>query len=100
MDATKKFLIERLLKEGKISKDDAIVLEREEQKDVVFITPQPANPFINPLPVITPKPYKQSGWIEEELDRRARIAENCACNPANGGSGMCGCTLTGPIITC
>jgi hypothetical protein len=95
MDATKKFLIERLLKEGKISKDDAIVLEREEQKDVVFITPQPANPFLK-----TPaQPYKQRSWIDEELDRRAKIAENCPCNPANGGSGMCGCTLTGPIIT-
>ena len=92
MDATKEFLIKKLLKEGKITQDDAIVLGREELKPIEYITPTPTNPFLN-------KPERQKTWIEMEMDNRARIAQNCACNPANGGSGMCGCTLTGPIIT-
>jgi hypothetical protein len=99
MDKTKEILIKKLLKEGKITKDDAIVLEREE-KGIEFLTPNTPNKFLNPEPIITPKPYKQSSWIEKELDRRANIAQTCGCNPANGGSGVCGCTLTGPLITC
>lgn len=100
MDATKEHLIKKLLKEGKITKDDAIVLGREEEKGTEYLTPQPpANPF-SPFPPITPQPYKQRSWIDEELDRRAKIAENCGCNPAKGGSGICGCSSTGPIITC
>jgi hypothetical protein len=91
MDKTKEFLIKKLLKEGKISKDDANVLKREE-KVIEYLTPPPDNPFIV-------QPQKQKSWIEMELENRARIAENCACNPRNGGSGICGCTLVGPIIT-
>lgn len=94
MDLTKELLIEKLLRDGKISKDDAHVLKREE-KVVEYITPPPANPFLKEFINIKPK-----SWIEQEMDNRARIAENCGCNPANGGSGVCGCTLTGPIITC
>jgi hypothetical protein len=26
--------------------------------------------------------------------------KNCQCNPANGGSGICNCTLSGVKITC
>jgi hypothetical protein len=93
-DKTKELLIKKLLDEGKITKDDAIVLGREE-KVIEYITPPPVNPFIKDFSA----PFKPKSWIDEELDRRARIAENCGCNPANGGSGVCGCTLTGPIIT-
>lgn len=25
---------------------------------------------------------------------------NCPCRPENGGSGVCGCTLGGPSVTC
>lgn len=91
MDITKEMLIEKLLKEGKITRDDANVLKREE-KVIEYI---PAPPVFN-------QPYKfqrSKTWIETEMENRQRIAENCGCNPANGGSGMCGCTLTGPIIT-
>lgn len=28
------------------------------------------------------------------------IARSCPCNPANGGSGICGCVLSGLRITC
>jgi len=95
MDKTKERLIDKLLKEGKINQDDAYVLRREES-GVVYLTPPQPNPFIKEFPAIK----KQNDWITNELNRRADIAANCACNPANGGSGVCGCVLTGPIITC
>lgn len=28
------------------------------------------------------------------------LTKNCPCRPENGGSGICGCTLSGPKITC
>lgn len=37
----------------------------------------------------TPQP---TGW--------GRDTSTCPCNPLNGGSGVCGCTLSGPTITC
>ena len=92
MDATKEFLIEKLLKEGKITKDDANVLRRGER--VIDYIREPPHQY--PFPEI----MKPKSWIEQEMDNRARIVENCGCNPANGGSGVCGCTLSGPIITC
>lgn len=27
-------------------------------------------------------------------------AKTCPCRPENGGSGVCGCTLGGPKVTC
>lgn len=89
MDLTKELLIEKLLREGKISKDDANVLKREEK--VVEYIPTPPPVF---------QPQKPKSWLEQEMDNRARIAENCPCNPANGGSGVCGCVLTGPVVIC
>jgi hypothetical protein len=103
MDKSKEYLIEKLLKEGKISQDDAYLLRREE-KGVVYLTPPEPNRFIKQVPGIypaqQPNPYKQNDWITDEMNRRAKIAENCPCNPANGGSGLCGCTLASPVITC
>lgn len=92
MDQTKEYLIEKLLKEGKITQDDAYVL-RKEEKELVYLTPPLPNPFIKRYP------HDPNDWIIAELDRRQKIIENCGCNPANGGSGVCGCTLTGPVIT-
>lgn len=89
MNLTKELLIEKLLREGKISKDDANVLKREEKAIEYLPYPPPITPIV---------PQKPKSWIEQEMDNRARIAENCPCNPANGGSGLCGCVLTGPII--
>jgi hypothetical protein len=97
MDASKEGLIQRLLKEGKISQDDAYLL-RKEQQPVQYIPAPPANPYA--FPAIKKFTNPNRDWMDAELDRRARIAENCGCNPANGGSGICGCTLTGPVITC
>lgn len=95
MDATKEHLIKKLLKEGKISEDDANVLRRKEEMEVQYIPTPPINPF----PPIGQQPYKKQDWITDELNKRARIAASCGCNPANGGSGVCGCVLTGSF-TC
>lgn len=38
------------------------------------------------LPVDTDAPYDRT--------------RNCPCRPENGGSGVCGCTLGGPQVTC
>lgn len=37
------------------------------------------------------------------LDTRPRLVDTrptCPCRPENGGSGVCGCVLGGPRITC
>ena len=44
---------------------------------------------MDPLPRTMPLP---KAWT----DRTA----GCPCRPENGGSGVCGCTLSGPQITC
>lgn len=94
MDSSKEALIQRLLKEGKISQDEFYLLSRKE----IEYVPQPP---VSPFPPIRkyPQQYPQMDWIEQEMSKRQRIADNCSCNPANGGSGVCGCVLTGPIIT-
>jgi hypothetical protein len=94
MDASKESLIQRLQKEGKITQDEAYLLRREKQKEIEYI---PGN---NGFPPIRKFRSTQDDWMENEMEKRQRIAENCSCNPAKGGSGICGCTLTGPIITC
>ena len=30
----------------------------------------------------------------------ADATRGCPCRPENGGSGVCGCTLSGPRVTC
>lgn len=90
-------LISRLIEKGEITEDEAKILRGGEVviiKEHDFARPDDVNPF----PPLTPTP--QQDWINAELQRRANIAKNCGCNPANGGSGICGCVLTGPIITC
>lgn len=98
----KEVLIDRLLENNDINADEAMELRREEIQfiPIPHIIPQePYNPYpqpLYPLPQISP----QQRWMNEELDRRAKIVERCGCNPANGGSGMCGCTMGGMVIIC
>jgi hypothetical protein len=103
MDLSKEGLIQRLLKEGKITQDEAYLLRRKEKEIEYIPTPNP-NDIIHPvLPKIGKKPTwidPRQQWINDEMDKRMKHVENCACNPANGGSGMCGCTLGSPLITC
>lgn len=37
---------------------------------------------------------------EELVGWPTAFAESCPCNPMNGGSGVCGCIMGGPQITC
>lgn len=102
MDASKEALLQRLLKDGKITQDEFYLLSR---KEIEYVPQPPVVPFpqigkkLTPVVPFPNNPNTQP-WMEAEMERRQRIAENCGCNPANGGSGICGCVLTGPIITC
>lgn len=94
MDVSREALIQRLLKDGKISQDEFYLLSRRE---IEYVPQPPVSPF-PPIKKVYPTTIPKS-WMEAEMERRQQIAENCGCNPANGGSGICGCTLTGPILT-
>lgn len=94
MDASKEGLIQRLLKAGKITQDEAYLLSR---KEIEYIPQPPVSPF---PPIGRKGLNSQQTWMDHEMERRNNIAKNCSCNPENGGSGICGCVLTGPIITC
>jgi hypothetical protein len=41
-------------------------------------------------------PQVQTFVSKHPEDRTA----NCPCRPENGGSGVCGCILSGPTVTC
>lgn len=53
------------------------------------------------------KPVRKALMIQEALKTETVIlfnnvktlCEHCSCNPKNGGSGMCNCTLACPKIT-
>ena len=38
--------------------------------------------------------------LQAILDGRSNATSGCPCRPENGGSGVCGCTLAGPQVTC
>jgi hypothetical protein len=35
--------------------------------------------------------YRQLDYRQEQARKAAEYVLNCPCNPANGGSGICGC---------
>ena len=43
---------------------------------------------------------KRLGQPRIPLPRSEFDPSNCPCNPARGGSGICGCIMAGPTITC
>lgn len=47
-----------------------------------------------------PQPYGTGTW-PYAFTQTGGVShvDQCACNPKNGGSGICGCTLGGPTIT-
>src|SRR5690242_16118696 len=98
MDTSKEALLQRLLNDGKITQDEFYLLSR---KEIEYIPqPTPITPIGFPPVGRRSVPFPNPDWMQREMDNRQRIAQNCGCNPANGGSGICGCVLTGPIITC
>lgn len=42
---------------------------------------------------------KAGAWVPPNLRPVDRTA-SCPCRPENGGSGVCGCVLGGPKVTC
>lgn len=82
----KELIIDRLLENKDITLEEAAELSKEEILPITY--PQPIN---NPL--------GSDDWATREMNRRIQYAENCPCNPKNGGSGICGCTLANPFIT-
>lgn len=97
----KEIIIDRLLEEETITPLEAAELLKEDYKvpQLPYIPAIPQQPYMPsyPSPMRVQEDWKLK-WINQEMDRRARIADACPCNPKNGGSGMCGCVLTGPII--
>lgn len=103
----KQLIVDKLLEEKKINEFEAAELLKEDipQLPYVQIIPQqpykpfPQQPYMPsyPFPIPVQEDWKQK-WANEEMNRRARIADACSCNPKNGGSGICGCVLTGQII--
>lgn len=75
-------LIIRLIKENKITEEEALILM---QKDYVFVP--------NSFPAAEPKfPNLPLTYIDPPINKQIHF-EQCGCNPKNGGSGICGCTL-------
>jgi hypothetical protein len=90
-------LIEQLLSENRISyleasilKEEGITFKNNQKNDFVFPEYKLNNPVYNDPKI---------KFANDELERRANVIKNCSCNPSNGGSGMCGCSLTTLIIT-
>lgn len=93
MDSSKELLLQRLLKDEKITQDEYYLLNH---KDIEYILQSPVNPI--DFPPVGRQSLPNSDWMQKEFDNRQRIAENCGCNPANGGNGICFCILTGMVI--
>lgn len=102
----KETIIDRLLELKAITPMEAVELLKDDYKyphvPVLPITPipMPQQPAIPQYPMFPQQQDWRQKWVNEELDRRAKYVENCPCNPKNGGSGMCGCTMSGSIIMC
>lgn len=39
-------------------------------------------------------------WVRVPIDQTVDRTASCPCRPENGGSGICGCVLSGARITC
>lgn len=92
---TKQIIVERLLKENKITIAEAVVLLKEiiiERLTDVKPTTNPAiprppfktSPYIAPNPLIPQNPYKD--WYD-----LTNPTKYCSCRIENGGNGVCYC---------
>lgn len=79
---TKAQIVERLLENKSITAAEAVILLQENQS-------QPHIPYINPF---INSPYITDG---EEM---VPYGTYCSCNPANGGSGLCGCIMGNQLV--
>jgi hypothetical protein len=116
MTVEKQAIIQRLFEKEMITLEEVMILSATEKEFIPVpyqvpqqpVFPQPQQP-IYPQPYTPPSyppqyppsyPNPMDQWAQDEMKRRAEIADRCPCNPKNGGSGICGCTLTGPVIYC
>jgi hypothetical protein len=44
--------------------------------------------------------YEKLDLAQAQARRRAEYIARCPCNPANGGSGICGCVIPGDGVWC
>lgn len=88
---TKAKIVERLLGEGNITAEEAVILLTEKTVEVREID---RNPFIGPgvFPTV-PYPFEINGD-----DDMVPYGEICSCNPKNGGSGICGCVMGNTMV--
>lgn len=117
MKPEKNEIIQRLFNEKIITLEEVMILSESEKEfvPVPYPAPAPAPIFPQPQQPIYPQPYTPPSyppqypqtypnpmdkWAQDEMQRRMEIADRCPCNPKNGGSGICGCVLTGPVIYC
>jgi hypothetical protein len=77
----KEALIIRLIKENKITEEEALILI---QKDYVFVP--------NILPAAEPKFQPFVFQPNSPINKQTHF-DQCSCNPKNGGSGICGCNM-------
>ncbi len=92
----KQLIIDRLLKTNYITPEEAEILCEENYEFIPYIPNLPELQIEEYYPIQPPN--FPNIWMNEELERRMNYAKNCQCNPANGGSGMCGCTMASPVI--
>lgn len=55
---------------------------------------------VNPSPISEKPDFPFEGYRPYEYFKidNNKVCENCGCNPKNGGSGNCNCTLATPTI--
>ncbi len=90
----KEKIIKKLLRKKAITKKEAAILLAE-KKPIEYVPYVPYTPP-QPFKMIDVEPYVPSIPLPYSQDR----FETCGCNPKNGGSGICNCTLSSPVIYC
>jgi hypothetical protein len=92
--SNKELIIKRLLEKKSITEDEAVILLKKEIVEVVKEVPAP-EPFDPFMPMGPAQPfYQRPPFLPYIKDNRKKsFFETCPCNPANGGDGLCGCTM-------
>lgn len=62
--------------------------------NAIWFDTVPPRPDVPAMPSY-PLNYRLTNYRDKEDQIRS-----CPCNPANGGSGICGCIMSNPTITC
>lgn len=90
---TRSEIVQRLLDEKQITAAEAVILLQE----TVIQKPWDNNQIIGPGP-FAPPDYPNPWDIICEEDEMVPYGNICSCNPANGGSGICGCIMGNKMV--